>query len=274
MENQKHPLNREDDLHAENNLLKIKLGLEHGMQMQESGSLSPEVENEWLKHVYAFEQQYKDARHIRLFDYIGKPEFRKWDELAPQEISEELKRIRSILAVNNIEVDCICEYDNAVIYKFITEELFSHEVDDMRVPGMVCHFTYEEFHPNHDYDLRRQVSDFLESIFEKQWNKEYDEFALAIKVTFAGKNHARAGISAIITAFQDAHDDMQITRLDITEVIINADITMADVAGSLSASGKRQGERVLYEGGCSFHFVRNDGYWYMDRFQIPGLEQD
>ena len=49
MEDQKDPLlNAEDELKAENNLLKLKLGLEHGMKMSETGNLSPDVENQWL----------------------------------------------------------------------------------------------------------------------------------------------------------------------------------------------------------------------------------
>jgi hypothetical protein len=275
MENQKDPrLNSDDDLQAENNLLKLKLTVEHGMQMDNSGSLSPELENEWLKHVYAFEQQYKDAKPIKIYDYLGQPEFIKWDTLTQEETAKELQRIRSIMAANNVQVDCTCGCDDTVIYKFITEELFSHEIDDMRVPGMVCHFTYEEFHPNHDYDLRQQVSDFLNTIFERQWDRDYDEMALALKVTFSGRHHDRAAISAIITAFEDAHDSLEIVRLHITEVVINTHITMADVAASLSATGNRQGQRVLYEGRCSFHFVREDGYWYIDAFSVPGLSRD
>ncbi len=174
MENPKDPkLNRDEELQAENDLLKIKLSVEHGMkEIGDSGNLSPEVENQWLKQVYAFEQQYKDAKPIKLYDYLGRPEFLKWDALVPEEISKELERIRSIMAANNVEVDCICAYDDTVIYKFITEELFLHEMDDMRLPGMVCHYTYEEFHPNHDYDLREHVSGFLGSVFEKLWKED------------------------------------------------------------------------------------------------------
>lgn len=272
MEDQKDPqLSPEENLKAENSLLKLKLGMEYGMQTADVRALSPELENQWLKQVYAFEQQYKEAKRTSLYDYLGRPVFKSWDTVSPQETSKELTRIRSIMAANNVQVDCICTYDDTVIYKFITEELFSHEMDDMRVPGMTCHFTYEEFHPNHDYDLRRQVSEFLDTIFERQWHEEFDQFALAVKVTFSGKDHSRAGISAIITAFQDAHDALEIVKLHITEVVINTEITMADVAASISANGKRHGEQLLYEGGCSFHFVREDGYWYIDAFNLPGM---
>lgn len=58
MENQKDPqLNRDEAFYAENNLLKLKLGMEHGMQeIGDTHGLSPEVENQWLKQVYSFEQ--------------------------------------------------------------------------------------------------------------------------------------------------------------------------------------------------------------------------
>lgn len=235
MENQKDPqLNRDEAFYAENNLLKLKLDMEHDMQeIGDANGLSPEVENQWLKQVYSFEQQYKEAKRISLYDYLGQPEFMKWDSLTPEKTSEELKRIRSIMAANNVQVDCICPYDDTVIYKFITEELFMHEMDDMRIPGMVCHFTYEEFHPNHDYDLRRQAGDFLNTIFERQWHEEFDQLALARKVTVSGKCHNRADISAVITTFQEAHDLLDIVRLYITEVAINTEVTMADVRALL-----------------------------------------
>ncbi len=61
--------------------------------------------------------------------------------------------------------------------------------------------------------------------------------------------------------------------MDITEVVINAENNTADVHALLSVSTKRQGEQALYEGSCSFHFVRPDEYWYIDRFHIPGISQ-
>lgn len=273
MEDQKDPKpNGRDALHAENNLLKLKLEMEHGMQeMGGTHNLSPEVENQWLKQVYAFEQQYKDSKPIRLYDYLGRPEFMKWDTLTPEQTTEELKRIRSIMAANEVEVDCICEYDDAVIYRFITEELFLHEMDDMRIPGMVCHFIYEEFHPNHDYDLRRCATDFLNNIFEKEWNEEYDEFSLAPMITFSGKSHDRAGISTIIKTFQESHDSTDIVRLEVTDVIIDTGITAADVRGVLSVSATRHSEKAVYEGACSLHFVRDDDYWHIDAFALPGM---
>ena len=276
MDNQKDPtLNREDDLNAENNLLKLKLGLEHGMQMADMSNLRPELENEWLKSVYAFEQQFKDARRIKVYDYIGRPPFRKWDTLTPAEARIELENIQSVMEKNGVELDCLCEYDDAIIYRFITDELFQHEMDDMRGSGMTWHFIYEEFYPNHNYDLRRQASDFVKAIFTRPWKEEFDGIMLARKVSFSGKEYDRVSISSIITAFQEAHAPFRIKKFDINKVVIDTELTMADVHAKLTWSGKmKQGDNFRHQGICSFHFLRQDDYWHVGDFYIPGFSRN
>ena len=275
MKNQKDPLlNHNDELKAENNLLKLKLGLEYGMKMENSSTLSPDLENQWLKNVYAFEQQFKDAKRTTLYEYLGQPSFNKWDTLNAGQTSEALKRIKEVMRDNDVDLDCICDYDDQVIYRFITEELFEKEMDDMRIPGMVWHFVYEEFYPNHDYDLRRHTTDFIKSIFTKTWNEEFDDLALARNVSFLGNHYDRAGISSIIKTFQEAHDPFQIEMLDIKEVIVDPAGTYADVHAHLSLSEEiRHGDYVWYEGDCAFHFVREDDFWYISDFFVPAFKR-
>jgi hypothetical protein len=276
MKNQKDPqFSPEDELNSENNLLKLKLGLEHGMQMGPTTDLSPDVENQWLKSVYAFEQQFKDAKPIAVYDYIGRPPFEKWDTLTPEKLRHELSRIKSLLEENQLDVALLCEYDDATIYRFITEELFAHEIDNMRIPGMVTHFVYEEFHPNHDYDVRRETTDFVNAIFSRLWNEEYHEIALARKVSLSGTEYDRAGISSFVKAFQEAHTSLCLDEFNIDEVIIDNQITRADVRASISVSGKTEaGDHIENKGHGSFHFVREDGYWFISHFHLPGLAKD
>jgi hypothetical protein len=273
MESPKDPqLSRHDHLRAENNLLKVKLGLEHNMQMSEISSLPPDVENQWLKSVYAFEEQFKQARRIKVYDYIGRPVYNKWDTIKSEHVSAELQRLYLILENNDIVLSSICHYDDAILYKFITEELFVHEMDDMRIPGMTVHFTYEEFHPNHDYDLRNDSARFLEMIFHRKWEEEYDNMILDEQVTFGGKLLAPARIADIIKTFQEAHDKLKIQSLEVTDVVINADITAADVRASLCVKGNTNDRiPVTYEGICSFTFSRQLDYWHLSGFYIPGF---
>jgi len=275
MENQKDPLlNAEDKLKAENTMLKFKLGLEHGMQMHEGGDMSPEIENKWLKSVYEFEQQHKDAKPVKVYDHIGRPAFMKCDELSAVELGNERQRIQSIMAENGVELDCICEYDDATIYRFITEELFEHEMDDIRITGMTYHFIYEEFHPNHEHDLRRHTTMFVNSIFGRQWNAEFDGMIFERSVTFSGRQYSRAEMSSIVQAFQNTHSFFHMKAIDVNQVFIDGENLKADVRATLSVSGKRKfGGTVEYAGVCAFQYKRVNDYWSVTGFHIPGFSR-
>ena len=45
---------REDELRAENEVLKLKLKLEYGMDIHEKSSLPPAIENKWLSNMVQF----------------------------------------------------------------------------------------------------------------------------------------------------------------------------------------------------------------------------
>lgn len=273
MNTQKDPhFTREEELRAENNVLKLKLQTEYGMRLDDTSALSPSMENQWLKSVYAFEQQFKDAKRTKLYDFIGRPAFTKADALTPAQITTELQRLNSVMEQNGVQLDCICQYDDTTIYRFLTEELFNQEMDDMRIPGMVCHFTYEEFHPNHDYDVRRNASEFLRALFTKSWSEPFDGMLLANKVSFGKKRYDRAAMSAIITAFQEAHGAMDVDEFNVTEVRIHPDLTKANVSGALLVTGKqRNGDPVRYEGACSFQLARKDEFWDIVELMVPGF---
>lgn len=265
-------LSPEEELRAENNVLRVKLRMEYGMQDNDTSALPPHVENEWLKYINAFEQQYKDAKVITVYDFIGQPAYSEWDTLTQEQVGVELERLHAILEANDVVLDCLCQYDDDVIYRFLTEELFAHEMDLIRIPGMTHHFIYEEFHPNHDYDLRQQTDRFLTCVFAKRWNEKYDDTVFAREITWSGKSRDRRRMSAIITAFQDAHRSLEISGFDIGSVKINLEAEVAEVSGTLSILGKTEdGQEVKYEGTCLFKFVIEYDSWSVSEFSIPGL---
>lgn len=275
MENEKDPLlNYEDALKAENAYLKFKLAFEHGMDTKEFVPLPPYLENSWLKSIYEFEQHFKNAKRVKVYDYIGRPSFRKADELKPEEFALERKRLEVILEHNNIQLDCLVEYDDALIYRFITEELFEHEMDDMRIPGMTLHYTYEEFHPNHDYDLRTETKDFVNAVFIREWNDAYDVLKLDRPVTFSGRDHEHEEVSAVFKVFQEAHESVTMERFDILDVSINEPESEARVTTLMLAFGQmRGGERVRYDGPGELIFRRTEDYWFLREFDMPGFRK-
>src|SRR5258705_13603249 len=78
-----------DKVKAENDLLKLELEPEHGMEEIDTSELQTEIEYQWLTRIQNFEEQYKDANQIKVYDFLGRPAFRKADELKPGEIEAE-----------------------------------------------------------------------------------------------------------------------------------------------------------------------------------------
>jgi hypothetical protein len=266
-----NPIDPEDELRAENEVIKLKLELEHGMLgMGGTPSLEPGIENQWLNHIYNFEQQYKNAKKIRVYDRIGRPAFIKANELTDEQISIELERIISTMGEKGIALDVLAEYDEDVIYKFITEELFEQEIDDMAIEGMVTHFTYEEFHPNHDYDLRNRTEEFVFKLIGNKWSEEFDIIMLADRIFFKDKEYDQAGISAIIKFFQDAHRHLRVEKFEIGSVKFDLETNKAIVQARIQYTAQQPDGPVMYEGACELNFILQWDYWSISRFLLPG----
>lgn len=266
-------LNPEDELKAENGLLKLKLELEHGMKHNDTSSLKPEVEIEWLNYVYAFEQQYKDAKRIKVFDKLDRPDYKKVDDLKPGEIAREVERLLSMMGKKGIALDYLNVYDDAVIYRFITDELFSQEVDDISIPGMVHHFIYEEFHPNHAYDMERYVREFAEKLYSKSWNPEYDTLCFSKEVLFNGNTYDKAGISSLVAVFQEAHQSLQLNQFELEELNFDIDKGYGKLKAWIAwiASTPDGIEHQKGYGLVNFIYDNELGYWDIHEFQMPGL---
>jgi hypothetical protein len=272
MNTQKEPrFTPEDLLKAGNNLSKRKPAAGHGTQIDETRNRSREVENEWIKNIYDFQKQSRNARKIKLYDYIGRPTFKPWNSLTTDEIHQELQRMELLMESKGVQLDCLSPHKEVTIYRFITEELFQHEMNDLRISGTTCHFTYEAFYPNHDYDLREQSVRFVKSIFTRPWDEAFDGINLARTVSFSGDDHDRRSISSIMRAFQEVHAAFTIEKLAIKAVTIDA--TRARVNAALSVSGKMKhgGVPIRYEGTCALRFIRSDECWYIEKFHVPGL---
>lgn len=265
-------LDPDDDLKASNELMKLKLELEHNMQMNDTSTLSPEIENQWLNQIYNFEKQYRDAPRIKVYDFIGRPSFSSADLLTSRQVRKELKRALSLLEEKSIVLDCCCKYEDLVIYRFVTDELFEHEMDSFSVKGMIHHFIYEEFHPNHDYDLRRFANDFIESIFNRKWEEQWGEHLLSSSIYFHGAEHTQPSISSIISIFQEAHTRLKVEKSNIENVTFDLNNNNGTVEALLEYKAcPNQGKARLVKGKCSIQFVRRYDWWTVSGFKFPGF---
>ena len=260
-----------EEMKFENELLKLKLQTEFGMQ--EHGAvpeLSPQVENMWLNNIYAFEAQFKNAKRIKIYDALGRPPYEKVDGLSEEEVAKALAEIELRMDKRGIALDCCCDYDKRVIYQFITEELFECEMDDIEVPGMVCHFIYEEYHPNHEHDLKTQTEHFITNLLEMEWNPEYDIFLLSDSVTVKKRSFEKKAVSALILDFQSGRK-FEVKQLDIQDVTFNLKKNVGSVNGTIEYRDLSKHEDQTIKGACSLSFIYDEPVWRISRFRIPGI---
>ena len=257
------------EVKAEDPLVKLKHEMEYDVEGSDNFDRQPAIEDQWLNRIESFEQQYKDAKRIKVYDFLGRPAFKKVKELNPDEIGAELDRIQSLMDAKKMVLDCSCDYDKATIYRFITEELFEHEIDDVSKEEIVTHFIYEEFHPNHDNDLRKYADELIGILFWKKWDR-FDSHCFAVSVGFNGCRYDPSSIGEIIQAFQETHSSFSVSEFEIQKVKFDMVKEHAEVKAHIRyvAHGN---EIQTFEGVCVINFVLQWGYWYISGFRLPGF---
>jgi len=110
-----------------------------------------------LNNIYNFESNTKTPSGFKLYDFLGRPSFKKIEELMQEGIGLALAEIQTKMEEKGVELDC-CANTPFVIYKFITEELFDHEMDRHHVPGLfIIHLEEFQLIMKYDYEARQRV---------------------------------------------------------------------------------------------------------------------
>jgi hypothetical protein len=273
---------KEDDYYdkkIDNGLKKKELEKKYGAHFSEFNELPPEIENQWLDSIEAFEKQFNNAKTTTVWEYMDKPSFKTMDELKPHEIATELKRLYELMDRKNITLSTICEVDDAELYRFITEELFQHEMDDIRIPGMMSCFTYEEFHPNAKLDIEDAIDYFLGMTMNKMENIGGDGYDLLYIDTedhkdSAGNKIDKQKVIDCINHFLDSFDKFEVVTYNQNTFEINQEKTDAKVTFAIHFKG-------LYENSSEKYDFRGDGCfklkpskyegWEMYHIDLPGL---
>lgn len=181
-------------LDEQNKKKKEELEEKYGMElMAEKEDTPPEVMNEFLNQVAAFEEAWEKGERKKVIEILGNPAFKKIDELLPGELETETEKVLAKYAEHNIQVD-VLEPDDVTeeaFYQFLTEELPEHETGFIPVPGMMTGFIYEEFHPSDKLDARQIVECFSFPYFDKDMER-MQTYLCKGEMTFNGKRLSTA----------------------------------------------------------------------------------
>ncbi len=238
---------------------KARLNLKTGMTFESNfmSDLPPEIENEFLDSVERFEEAWKNAKQILLFDKLKQPVFRKSEELEDREISAELKKVRKILMQHNISIDAVFYVDDRAMYEFITVELMQHMVDDIRIAEMITCYIYEEFHPNHEEDIREKTTSFVNELLNKTIMK-YP----TIHSDFIKNNEP-------VIKFCDAFEKFTIHHFNISQLIINKKTALVNFEIKFTGDIDRASGNVVFNGKGKAKFKSKFDYWELIKLELP-----
>lgn len=249
------------DIHDENEFKKLKLSIEHGAGYFSKGSsnLPPEIEGQFLDYIANFENASKNAKQITVFKKLGEPEYKPESTLTNDEITIELEKIELLMQNHGMNLDVLADYtdEERLIYKFITEELFEHEITDMNIPGLQTCFIYEEFHPNHEYDLKRDTEDFLRMFFNTK-----DDY-------YKRSHNEEATNHIALNNFRSLFKEFQMTFFEFQEITFDEQDAVVRFNIDFWAKIKDTDDKMNYSGNGNLTFKSEYGYWYLREVTLP-----
>ena len=269
----------QENLRIENEFLRIKLKAQYGdaFHMETNEGLPPEIENQFLKSMMAFEDEYAREEYTTIYARIGKPTVKSLDDMTEIELAPELDRVMKLLQDNDITLHIADgPYPDEVIYRFITDELFEHEIGKSPIAGMTTNFIYEEFYPNHKADIIKRTHTFLKNWFERNFNEYCTEVSWHCTST-DGIHFSREDIIAKMKVFFEAFEAFKEDGYNIDN--ISFELQEEDERGMGFAEGMlkykavmENGEFIQYNGPYKLYMQLEDKWWSIFYFVIPGFK--
>ncbi|MBL7700434.1 MAG: hypothetical protein JNK79_19870 [Chitinophagaceae bacterium] len=265
------------DLPLENELLILKLKAEFGTECTRGGEdMPPEVVNEFLKSVYEFEHKFREPHSlVTVYEKLGRPSFRKADTIPESHIAKELKRINEMLGQHQLELDVLGEYPDRQIYKFITEEFFYQQMDDLEMKGYIHHFCYEDFHPNYEMEIRQRSTEFLTQWFSRQLG----EYSWQLADPFVHPDSREFSKEIILKRIRhlfDAYEKFSNCNYFIEKLTFEWDDEKQTGEGYVSGVARydavtESGEVIRYDGPFEFYLSNSGTWWSIFYFVFPGF---
>ena len=270
---------QQENLRIENEILKIKLRAQFGdaFEMEINEGMPPEIENQFLKSMMAFEEEHASTEYTTVYERIRRPAWKPLADMSRPELKIALQGLLQLLEKHDIDLDIADgPYPDELIYQFITEELFAIKVEKKPIAGLNTHFIYEEFHPNHKAAITKRTHTFLKNWF----NKKFTEYCTEISwhcISADGVQLTREDMVSKMDIFFDAFTQFKNEGYKLN------DISFELMEGTERGMGFAEGvlkydavidkdESIHYEGPYKLYFQLEDNWWSIFYFVVPGFK--
>ena len=188
--------------------------------------------------------------------------------LSDSQLPEALDKVINLLSAHNIVLNVLYKVADREVYRFIEEELMQEEIHVIDVPGMITHFTYEEFHPNDKEDLTRYTEEFIKMLISKDF--EFMDHVLSSECSFRQETISSKEFIERLVHLLEPIEHLDMKKLTIHS--INIAHSSACVGFQLTYKVKSaSGPKTEHLDEAIFDFRHEMGYWYLQSITIPGL---
>jgi hypothetical protein len=230
----------------------------------------PEIIGEWLDTVEEFERQFQGAAKTTVRAYAGNPNSPPPSSLSPRQIPGELRKLIDHLGAHAIAVHFDRTVPPAEAYRFIVEELFEMEIDDVRIAGMTHGFVYEDFHPDNEACATMFAGHFLYALFGRDTEACMQRTDREELYSSSGRPVTRSEMKLAIDAF--VAGVAVFTGSDVTERGCSIERDYASVRFAISWTALQAGTlRSLSASGVAAVRMKRSGIgWNVVRVECPG----
>jgi hypothetical protein len=120
-------ISKQLDLSLENKTLDDELFLKTGSKVHSFEEVDPEIHNQFLKNVLAFEEAHDEPEVPMKSFFTNDFEFPDEKTLTDEQVAQKIDDIYEILSANNIEFGFANEIPDRVLYKHLAEEVIPED---------------------------------------------------------------------------------------------------------------------------------------------------
>jgi hypothetical protein len=264
-----------ESLQEENEFMKMKLMLERGAVFGgfPAESISPEVENDFLRSIFEMEAQFEQAEMTTIYEKIGRPtHFKPVEQLSEQAIDQAWDQLYDCLQSHAIQlVACSPYVSNRELYRFVTEEFFQVEIEACDPPDVVSVFYYDYFHPDPFYEnTETALHDCMRDVFRPKAGDQYFYMLNGGIQLNERTDLTREEYIQKLNSFYGLFDELEILLLEDSGCRVHESECI--VSGKYSVRGYSGKETFLYSGTWTVTFIPDaDRYfWYVQKVMLEG----
>ncbi|MEO6832335.1 MAG: hypothetical protein ABI378_07980 [Chitinophagaceae bacterium] len=267
----------EERLQMEIEMLKLKLKAELGAELgsvEGMEKLPLEVERQFLEQLLSFHHHMDNAPEITVREHLGNPVFESAENLSEAALEAAFIKVSELYESKFLRVDFQAEYPARLRYEYLTKELIDEKIETPPPNSYLC-ITYEEGHPNPDYDQRRLTQNFFEHFFANN----FDGIDLEEPLVSPDKeifSHEEA--TEMLHRFHGIFEDIKEWTYEITEIAsptalepYNEETVYGQVSGIVSYTIQQDGAEQEISGPFKLYNQCSGGWWESLYFEVHGF---